>query len=335
MASLLRPSLSDDAPQIVELLSRVFSVSPSSPFLTPAHLRWKYWDPRADWSGARSMVMEKDGRITAHVGLWPVTLRTPDGVRRGVQMIDWASDPRAPGAGVSLLQRLTKEFDFVYSIGGSDITQAILPKFGFETVTTAPMFARPIRPWRKMRHQRPRDARLPLRAARDIMWSMMPARPSLSGWEAVETRAEALVVPGGERDGAFVEYLERCPLARIVGFQILRQGTRQGCFVLSEIGRQARLVGAWLETPDVESWCMVFCLAQDAALRRTGASEFVARGSGDACAAGAGQAGLRIRGRKPVFLFQKRGRANSLSLQFQLGDDDGAFLEAGDGEFLT
>jgi hypothetical protein len=69
--------------------------------------------------------------------------------------MDWAADPDARGAGWSSIKNLTRAFDFVYGIGGEEITQAILPKLGFRTVSKAVTLARPIRPWRQMfQHQR-------------------------------------------------------------------------------------------------------------------------------------------------------------------------------------
>ena len=60
-----------------------------------------------------------------------------------MHMIDWMADTDAPGAGVVLLSKLTRMFDFVYTIGGSSLTQRILPKFGFKFLGDACTWARP------------------------------------------------------------------------------------------------------------------------------------------------------------------------------------------------
>src|ERR1041384_1289592 len=109
---MFRPSTTDDEAQLIEFLTRVFAAAPDAAFVMPSVLRWKYWAPRLDWPDPRSFVIEKGGRIVAHAGLWPVTVRTGAGTERGVHMIDWAADPQAPGVGVLLLQRLTKSYDF-------------------------------------------------------------------------------------------------------------------------------------------------------------------------------------------------------------------------------
>ena len=126
MSAVIRASTIEDEPQIIELLTRVFRVGSNAAFVDPVMLRWKYNEPRGDWPGPRSFVVEKAGRIVAHVGLWPVTLRTEAGMQRGVHMIDWAAEPQTPGAGVALLQRLQQSYDFVYAIGGGEMAQTVL-----------------------------------------------------------------------------------------------------------------------------------------------------------------------------------------------------------------
>jgi hypothetical protein len=335
MPSVFRPSTLHDEPQLIEFLARVFSVARDAPFVDPPLLRWKYWEPRADYPGPRSFVMERDGRIVAHVGLWPVAVPSGATTERGVQMIDWASDPQAPGAGVSLLQRLTKSFDFVYSVGGSEMTHSILPKFGFRTVAEALTWARPIRPWRQMLRHQSKDLRLPLRFLRNIWWSMTPPRVLERGWAAVEPGADGLAVPASERDESFFGYLQQCPVARCLTFHIVRDGLKAGYFALSIVREQTRVTGVWLEKPSPENWRTAFHLAQDAALKYTGTSEIIARCATAASATAAGQAGMRLRARTPVFLFRKGLGAEPLPLQFQLCDDDAAFLRERLAGFLT
>ena len=240
MGSVFRPTSILDEAHLIEFLARVFSVGRDAPFVDPSLLRWKYWEPRADFSGARSFVMERDRRIVAHVGLWRVTVRTGAKSETGVHMIDWASDPQAPGAGVSLLQRLTKSYDFVYAIGGSEMTCSILPKFGFFTVAEALTWARPIRPWRQMFKHQSKDLRLPLRLARNIWWSRTPPAKVERGWAVVEagaSGASGLAVPASERDESFFRYLQQCPVARCLTFHIVNEGRKAGFFCSVCCGR--------------------------------------------------------------------------------------------------
>ena len=86
------------------------------------------------------------------------------------------------------------------------------------------------------------------------------------------------------------------------------------------------MAGVWLENPSPENWRTAFHLAQDAALKHTNTSELVARCATEASATAAGQAGMRLRARTPVFLFRKGCGAEPLPLQFHVSDNDAVFL---------
>lgn len=336
MSSVLRPSTVDDEAQLVEFLARAFSATHDAPFLNRPLLRWKYWEPRPGWPEPRSLVIEKDGRIVAHAGLWPVTVRTASGAKRGVHMIDWASDPHAPGAGVSLLQRLTRCSDFVYSIGGSAMTQTILPKFGFRVCATAQTLARPIRPWRQILQHQEKDLRLPVRLVRNFWWSKSPGRELTPGWTAAartteETAPEELAAG---RDVSFLRYLEQCPSARLLYFDILREGRKAGFFALSVVGQQARVAGLSVSEAAPDGWRTALHLLQQAALRHTISSELVIRTASEVVAGAASQAGMRLRESMPVFLFHK-GEWGAPPLDFQMWDNDAVFLGSDRAEFLT
>ena len=91
MKSSLRPTSPGDLPALREFLARSFHMAPGSPFLDPAVMAWKYWDRRDDWSAPRSYVLEQNGAIVAHAGIWPMSFVSGPDLVRGVQMIDWAS----------------------------------------------------------------------------------------------------------------------------------------------------------------------------------------------------------------------------------------------------
>ncbi len=320
MSALIRPGTIEDQPRIIELLTRVFQLGLNDTCADPTLFHWKYWEPRGDWPEPRALVMEKAGRIVGYAGLWPLVVRTGEKTERGVHMIDWAADAQSPGAGVSLLQRLTKSYDFVLGIGGSELTEAVFPKFGLRIVAKAVTLARPLRPLRQMLKHQYRDARLPARFLRNAWWSRMPAAPAARGW----TLAEA--TPRDWKNHHFFEYLDRCPVAGLKSFQLLHGGRKTGMIALTVCDEQTRIAGISLDDPTVENWKMAFYLAMRAALRFTSTSEISARISGDGPVAGALQAGMRIRGKLPVFLFRKDDRA--LPLDFQLWDDDGLFRAA-------
>jgi hypothetical protein len=338
MVSVCRPTTVADAERLIEFLARVFGTGPEADFVNPALLRWKYWEPRGDYPEPRSFVIEREGRIVAHAGVWPVTVRTGTKSERGIHIIDWAADPQAPGTGGFLLQRLAEKCDFVFAIGGSDITQSYLPKLGFRTIAEAQIWARPLHPWRQILAQQSVNLRLPLRLVRNIWWSKTPPRVIARGWAAIETSAgseEGLAALAAERDESFFRYIQLCPVAQCRTFQILNKGRAVGFFVLAVAWEQTRVAGVWLEDSSPETWRIAFQLAQDAARKFTNTCEVVARCATEASFDGAGRAGLRLRARMPVFLLRKSGTTDPLPLQFHLSDNDAFFLGGRSAGFVT
>ncbi len=338
MATVCRPTSVADEEQLTEFLTRVFATDPTADFVSPSMLRWKYWDPREDFAEPRSFVMERNGQILAHVGLWPVTVRRGAKSERGMHAMDWAADPSVRAAGITLFMRLAKNFDFVYGMGGTEMTRAILPRLDFRTVAEALTWARPLRPWRQMLHHQTKDWRLPLRLARNIGWSMIPPKQVPHGWTALGPgagRAAALTVLSCERDESFFRYLEQCPVAPCLTFHIVREGLVVGLFALSVVEEQSRLAGVWLENPSPNNWRIAFHFAQKAALKYTNTSELIARCATEASAIAAKHAGMRVRDRTPVVIFRKDGGAESLPIQCHLCDSDAIFMGWRQTGFLT
>jgi len=333
-----RPSTSADEHALIELLTRVFAADSQAAFVNPALLRWKYWEPREDYTAPRSFVMEKDGRMVAHIGLWPVTSRTGSKSETGVHIIDWAADPEASGSGVFLLQQMARTFDFVYAIGGSDATQSILPKFGFRAVAEAHVWARPIRPWRQFRNHQSVDWRLPARLARNVWWSHSPGRfvdPNWTAAESNEISSDGLGMLASESTSAFFRYIRRCPSIQSRIFHVLHDARPVGFFMLSAVWEQARVAGLWLEDSSTAAWAAAFRLAQDNALKLTSASELIARCGPGPANLGAEKAGLRLRARIPVFVFRKSGGVEPLQLSFHFLDNDAFFLGGPSAGFAT
>ncbi len=333
MAFLIRPTTLDDEERLIAFLTRVFPANAG--LVNSPMLRWKYWNPREDCPEPRSFWMERDGCVIAHVGLWPVTVRTGTKTERGVHAMDWAADPRVLGAGASLIKDLTRNYDFVYGIGGEEITRAILPKLGFRPVAEALTWARPIRTWRQMLKHQSKDWQLPLRFARNFYWSRIPPRRVPREWSAVTGSTEGFAIVAGERDESFFRYLQQCPVATSLTFTIVNENRTVGFLALSVVGEQARVAGAWLKSPSPENWRIAFHLAHAAALKHTNASELVAMCSTDASVLGARQAGMPLRVRTPVVLFRRDGSELLPSLQFQMCDSDALFITGQHSTFLT
>ena len=338
MALVCRHTTPADQDRLIEFLARVFSSGPQDDFLNPSVLRWKYWEPREDYPQPRSFVLERDGRIVAHAGLWPVKVPTGTKNELGFHLIDWAADPAVSGAGVFLLQRLSETCDFLYAIGGTEITLSILRALGFRQIAEALVWARPIRPWRQILNHQSVDLRLPLRLLRNFWWSKTPRAAVEDGWSALqlgERHRNGLQAFAKERDDSFFPYVERCPVARCLIFNVFEKDRPVGFFVLAAKWEQTRIAGVWLEDTSPGAWRAVFQLAQDVALRLTSTSEIVVRGTTEACATAAAQTGMRLRASVPVLLHRKAGTAGPLPLQFHFLDNDDFFLGGRLSGFLT
>ena len=329
-----------------QFLQRAFDAGDDAPFLAPAVMAWKYWDLRGDWEGPRSYVLEREGTIVAHAGICPLTFGS--GEVRGIHMIDWASAKEAPGAGLALVQKLAGMFDFIYAIGGSEMTRKALPAFGFVEYARLWSGARPIRPVRQILTHQDRNWKLAPRLVRNSLWAFpKDARGSLAKvWRSEEIEPNKILEelyssPAADahfspRSPAFFSYLLRCPLLRVELHGIREGGDLKGHFALGVLRGQARVAGVWLRDPNREAWEAAFCLAQEVARGVQGACEIVAIGTAGASEEGAARSGLRIVGHTPVYLLNKKANLQlPPDFQFQLSDDDEFFLDLGNHSYWT
>jgi hypothetical protein len=342
----LRPTTIEDLNMVSQLLQRAFQVGPDAPFLDPSIMKWKYWDRRDDWEGPRSYVLEKDGVIVAHSGIMPLTFGA--GKVRGIQMIDWASAREYPGSGFILLREFDAMFDFIYSIGGSEITRKILPAYGFVSYARQWKGARPLRPFQQILKHQYRNWKLLPRLVRNFFWALPKAQEGClhEGWKSEEISPEKVSSEFYIQDPAdacfsphppsYFEYLLRCPVMRIRLYGIQNMRGPQGHFAIGVLRGQARVAGVWLREPDRDSWQAAFSLAQQTALQIEDACEVVITGTEGFCEQAAVCSGLRIIRYTPVYLLNKKGKLTlSQNYQFQLSDDDSLFLDSGNSSFLT
>jgi hypothetical protein len=323
---------------------KVFVAAPNSPFVDASMLQWKYWEKRDDWVGPRSYLFERDGYVLAHVGLWPVSVIGNNGeYLQGVQMIDWAAAKEAPGAGIAIVQRLSRMFSFIYSIGGSEITQRALPAFGFRQRTKAWRGVRSLSPLRQMFTHPSRNWKLMPRLARNSFWYLYPIIRT-HNWNATAIQPaeipEDLVSSFAKmktffpRQIAFFEYLFRCPGAKFQLYLVLEAGEPKGLLLLSMVRLQLRIAGIWLKHSSLEAWRSVYALAQKAAVRFSGVCEIIAQGTGDINRDAAVSSGLRISSGVPVYILDREEKIGELP-EFQLCDDDSAFLDSGESSYWS
>jgi hypothetical protein len=336
MKPIFRPTTAQDAPQLISFLARTFSVNPQSEFLRADLLHWKLWSPREDYTGSRSYVLERNGEIIAHSGIWPMTLHTPTGVLQGCHMFDWASDPHVLGSGVALLRKLSEMFDFLFGNAGSYMTQRIIPSIGFRKVGEAWSAARPLRPLRQMLTHQHLDWKIPARLVRNTIWSLYPRGAPPKGWALQEGIGQDEVCqrlsgipPCSFRSNGFFRYLQNCPTAQVKVFQVQRDDRAVGKIALSLLHHQVRIAGVWLNHPSPEGLRATYELALQAARAMAPAFEIVASGSTAIREHAAVSAGLKTRSRTPIYwLFGKTG-LSPVPFEFQLADNDAVFWSCG------
>ena len=273
-------------------------------------------------------MIEHQGRVVAHAGVWPISING----ERGAHIIDWMAAIDAPGAGVSLHQAIQSSFDFLYSIGGAQDALNILPALGFSDVGTAFTWARPLRPLRQVLHHQRRNWRLAPRYLRNLWLANIPPRPAATEWSA--SLAADYATP--ERGTGFFSYLGSCSEAEVLTFSILNSGRDEGCFTLATASLQARIAGIWLRDPSVQNWSAALALAERMTMQHTNACEILFRGSCKNSATAAKSAGMLLVGEEVVAVRRGNGSVYPVPISDQLWDNDAFFLANGKGpEFKT
>lgn len=105
-------------------------------------IRWKYFDAEFNRGRERAFVWLDRDTVKGFIGLIPFELGFPDQRRNMVWTCDWwVEDPmKNPGIGVMLLKKVYSSFDYVGGVGGTEYTQAILPRMASCTVQDAAVF---------------------------------------------------------------------------------------------------------------------------------------------------------------------------------------------------
>jgi hypothetical protein len=321
-----------------------------APFVRPELLRWKYDEPRADYSGPRSYVWkEADGEIAAHACLCPVAYSVPGGTVRASYLIDWAASRASTGAGVSLLRALARNFDVLLAVGGSPDTQSILPKLGYRSGGDLQYFVRVLRAWDQFRTDPfPRGWKAPLRLARNMLWSRAEPPATPEGWSAQPITAFDLSCqplfaaralapfPSTRRTPGLMNYWLACPAAAISAALLRHNGELRGWFVLSRVLGQVRVADLWLDSNSVSDWVAGFSLAGAAAQQDPEAHELVASASIPVAIEAAPLAGLRPHHSDPVFVLDPKSYLGSSPvLNVAPLESDLAYLQDASYPYLT
>jgi len=338
MKSEFRPTSPEDAPAASAFLQRIFGLDPSAPLVDPRHLHWKCWEPHPDWPGSRGYVMTRDSLIVAHGTVVPLSCVCGETRLKVIHVIDWAADSRAVGSGAILMKRLGQMADAVLAVGGSDMTEKVLPSLGFKTCGEVTRFVRPLKPLRRLAGQTP-SVRAGAQLARSIVWSLQSPSFGLRGWTAHRIAPGQLAstdmrwprdttgVAIFERNADVMAYLLRCPAAPIELFSVRKDGVNRGYFLLAHAPGQVRIVDFYVDSDDPNSWRALIQLAVTEAKMNRSAAELVSLGSDPITRQTLLDCGFHARGSSALRLLPSKGVAlPSGPVRFQMIDNDAAYL---------
>jgi hypothetical protein len=334
----------------VAFLKTAFADATAPAELTsPQLMAWKAFAPHPDWPGSRSYIARQDGRIVAHVCVWPTGFDTPSGKIGCSHLLDWAADPAAAGAGVTIYRHLMQMTDTVLAIGGSPQARRLLPRIGFKSYGTLDYYARVVRPFRQYRQRsRTSPLREVARLGRNIIWSMPRPWPVRHEWssapseragvwldELVSRCAPQTYCPG-RRSAALVNYLLECPAAACRLYSLSRNGARQGYFILNEVHGQTRIVDLFINSGESAEWESAYRAAFRAAASLAATCEVVAATSLPWLAEALRSCGFRKRDSRPVMLYDPRRLLDGVPpLQIRMVDSDAFYMHDLSYPFIT
>ncbi len=332
----------------MELLRGAFGAGKTAPFLDPALLAWKYDEPRPDWPGSRSYAWMAGEEIAAHACICPATYRLPNGREiTGSQFIDWAAGRRVVGAGGLLVRKLASMFDVLLAIGGSDDTQQVLPRLGFQAAGKSEIFVRVMRPWRQFRTDPfPRGWKAGPRLARNWLWSRThmpdaPARWTCSPLTAFDNSHEALLqapvpFPASRRTPALMNYWLRCPGAAISAFVVSDDSGPKGWFLLSRIAGVMRIADLRVISGEAADWEAAFALATRAAYQDPLGCELASAATIPLTAEAIRRNGFHLRKTDPVFVLDPKGvLLPHMPVEITMIESDAAYLYTPEYPYLS
>jgi hypothetical protein len=340
MTSQFGDTSPQDAPAVAAFLQRVYGVDANAPLIAPRHLHWKCWEERSDWPGSRGYTMTREGQIVAHGTVVPLSCVSGRQHLKVVHVIDWAADPQSVGTGVILMNQIGRMADAVMAVGGTAMTQAVLPTLGFKNCGETTRYARPLRPLKRIAGQRP-SVRAGAQFARSLLWLLQAPSVRTPGWSASRIAPEQLAscamrwpraadgVAIFERTADIVAYLLRCPAAPMELYSAAKDGSGRGYFLLAHAPGQVRIVDFYTDSEDRADWRSVIQLAVSQAEGNPAAAEVVSMGSDAVTRQALLDCGFHARGNSVIRLRPRRGvELPTVPIRFQMIDNDFAYLHA-------
>jgi hypothetical protein len=347
MAFEFAPIQASEQPDLIHFLVKSFRADPALISFRPEVIYWKYFAHHPEWKNARSFAVKQDGQIVAHGGVWPVRLVTPQSEIKAIHLIDWAASRSAVGAGVHLLRKVAGLADILLTIGGSRDTRNLLPKLGYRTCGELRQYARVIRPWLLFRTTPQKNWKTPVKFLRNSARALTGIPSAPKGWEAERVISFAGLMDTGaigqktsftspRRTAAGLNHLLSCPAAGFSGYQVRDAQRLRGYFLLSRIGRQARIVDIQMDGEDPESWQAICAIAARTAAEDPEICEIVAASSIELMGEAWLRAGFVQCRTDQIFCYDRRNLVSpGLPLYLNLVDGDGCFLSDPAAPYLS
>jgi hypothetical protein len=316
-------------------LAEHFQLNPDAPLIEPALMRWKYYEPRPDWQGSRSYVLESGPRWLAHVCVCPMPLTGLGKPARGILLVDWIS--AAPGAGAEIYRRFYSMSDVVFGQGGSTSAQRTLQRMGYAEIGAVRLFVRPLRPWVRFRRG-PLTAMNLMRLARSAVMARLPLRAissELTVERVPEFRASQRRMIEESRGVSFVQtersvellnYLLRCPALQTSAYVVRRRDKDLGYFLLSLAGAEIQLNDLRIASDQERDWTEVVALMTRAASQFSSAEQLVVRSSLPLLDVALEANRFRLFDSDPLFLYDPKGLMATRPVHITPFDGDQAYL---------
>jgi hypothetical protein len=230
----------------------------------------------------------------------------------------------------------------MFAVGGSELTQQILPVIGFKRCdTTITRYARPVRPLLRLVNPENWSWRLMPQVVRGLFWTLTaPTRRDVE-WSAHRILANQLAAASiiwptprfgtavFERSNASMRYLLSCPMTPMELYSVHSYRGPRGYFLLAFAPTQARIVDCWIDSDELSEWSAMVQLAVGQAKAHAHVAEVVAMCSDPLLEAALVECGFHIRDAAPMWLRAAGNVARpDARIRFLMADSDEAFLHS-------
>jgi hypothetical protein len=184
--------------------------------------------------------------------------------------IDWLGSPAHPGTGSLLMLQALAATKTQYGVGGSDQSQALFPRLGFEQKSTVATFRKVLSPFHRLRTTDQGLLRRWAGTMKDLAsaWrgrtppvpqtvELRPATVFTQEIASLQRQASRHIVTC-QRDSLLLNYFLRCPLPGFTGWTIHTPERMIGFALLkvTSLGRirLGKIVDCWLDSEDPSCW---------------------------------------------------------------------------------